>query len=985
MLRKTTSRLTAILVTLCLALTVMPLTAIAVEGGPAPTESTEADVSTADNLDTGEEVDDTATPGDLDPDDTSGENPVTAPAAATSGVAPGEPGGETDTATPTDADEATPGDYEEQPEPEQPATPTNAAPATQAVEVEAFAGEGETGSYAVDNFTAFADALFNSPYNNIEIVIGKDIEIGNFFLPPNKNVTIKSAPGGLFTLTRYGDDDLIVIDDDTSALTLENIIISDWNQASDNALVHFSGGALTFRGNVQIENSKGQNVLVDEGKYVTLENPGADMRVGVTKDTDNGVFVESAKDGDNKYFFADDEDKTILIEGRNLRIADAAEAQTGYTLYYEPKDGKLYKRNAYNNIIGVYDGDGYKGSGNTLTLKDFSFTSQHSSALTLPSDVTLELEGNNSINTTYVQNVSRPIAGVGALQATNLTIRGSGSLTVTAADGTLAAVLDAENFTVESGSLIVNPGGGDVSSVGILVLGMLTHNGGTIEAKGTASALTMYTTPEVIQEDVSCSVDIDGELTDIGRLSKPNPEYRYQAAGGVFAKNLRIAKKYSVVYELGGGTGTAPATVRHEVGTKVKLAGTSEITPPAGMQLKEWNTAQNGKGDVYTPGSTIDMPANRLTLYAIWENETHTVTFVENGGSEVKDITDVALDAKITAPTSPTRVGYTFGGWYKENTLKTPWDFANDTVTSDITLYAKWTQNAPLETYTVTFEENGGTPVTNITGVTSGDKITAPTHPTRAGYSFGGWYKENTLATLWDFATDTVTSNITLYAKWTENPPPTYSYDSDDDGSSGGGRGSSSTSTTPTGPVTVTSAVATTSVNAAIAAARASGADTATARLINPGDISLATLQAMARQAGNMPLKVNADSMNGNAVDVRISFDPALATTALNLSASTVNAAARRTTEFFERFFQNDVMTVALGQQGSFGMPVEIAAKLNPTLDVNNLTFYAYDPRTNRYTRIENPEYWVDANGYVHFTTEYAGEIIISEGELERK
>ncbi len=37
------------------------------------------------------------------------------------------------------------------------------------------------------------------------------------------------------------------------------------------------------------------------------------------------------------------------------------------------------------------------------------------------------------------------------------------------------------------------------------------------------------------------------------------------------------------------------------------------------------------------------------------------------------------------------------------------------------------------------------------------------------------------------------------------------------------------------------------------------------------------------------------------------------------------------------------------------------------------------------YTRITDPEYWIDTNGYLHFKTEYAGEIIISEGPLERQ
>ena len=51
------------------------------------------------------------------------------------------------------------------------------------------------------------------------------------------------------------------------------------------------------------------------------------------------------------------------------------------------------------------------------------------------------------------------------------------------------------------------------------------------------------------------------------------------------------------------------------------------------------------------------------------------------------------------------------------------------------------------------------------------DKITAPAVPNRQGYTFAGWYTDNTFARAWNFAVDTMPdSNLTLYAKWIENP-----------------------------------------------------------------------------------------------------------------------------------------------------------------------------------------------------------------------
>jgi uncharacterized repeat protein (TIGR02543 family) len=67
--------------------------------------------------------------------------------------------------------------------------------------------------------------------------------------------------------------------------------------------------------------------------------------------------------------------------------------------------------------------------------------------------------------------------------------------------------------------------------------------------------------------------------------------------------------------------------------------------------------------------------------------------------------------------------------------------------------------------YTVTFNTNGGSAVTTKT-VKSGEKVSAPTAPTKDGYTFDGWYSDAALTKAYSFSS-AVTSNITLYAKWT--------------------------------------------------------------------------------------------------------------------------------------------------------------------------------------------------------------------------
>ena len=151
-----------------------------------------------------------------------------------------------------------------------------------------------------------------------------------------------------------------------------------------------------------------------------------------------------------------------------------------------------------------------------------------------------------------------------------------------------------------------------------------------------------------------------------------------------------------------------------------------------------------------------------------------TVTFNADGGSAVASQT-IASGSVITKPADPTRDNYTFGGWYTDSDLTSAFDF-NTAVTSDTTLYAKWT----LNTYTVTFDANGGSAVASQT-IDSGGTVTKPADPTKDHYTFGGWYTDSDLTSAFDF-TAAVTADTTLYAKWALN---TYTVTFDANGGTG--------------------------------------------------------------------------------------------------------------------------------------------------------------------------------------------------------
>jgi uncharacterized repeat protein (TIGR02543 family) len=74
-----------------------------------------------------------------------------------------------------------------------------------------------------------------------------------------------------------------------------------------------------------------------------------------------------------------------------------------------------------------------------------------------------------------------------------------------------------------------------------------------------------------------------------------------------------------------------------------------------------------------------------------------------------------------------------------------------------------------LPSYTVSFNSEGGSPTPSDQAIAPGGLVTKPTDPAKTGYTFNGWYTAASGGSLWNFATNTVTGNMTLYAQQTIN------------------------------------------------------------------------------------------------------------------------------------------------------------------------------------------------------------------------
>ena len=145
----------------------------------------------------------------------------------------------------------------------------------------------------------------------------------------------------------------------------------------------------------------------------------------------------------------------------------------------------------------------------------------------------------------------------------------------------------------------------------------------------------------------------------------------------------------------------------------------------------------------------------------------YTVTYHSQGGFWGSQYI-VAQKGKAISLLGCERNNYTFDGWYGEKEGGTRYGGRGDsyTVVGDITMYGLWT---PVN-YTVTFDTQGGQDVPQITAA-YGDTITLPT-PVREGYAFDGWFN-SIYANAYKYpAAYNIIGDATLYAQWTQNPPP---------------------------------------------------------------------------------------------------------------------------------------------------------------------------------------------------------------------
>lgn len=237
-------------------------------------------------------------------------------------------------------------------------------------------------------------------------------------------------------------------------------------------------------------------------------------------------------------------------------------------------------------------------------------------------------------------------------------------------------------------------------------------------------------------------------------LAVINKDYMIPGATSVDFTTLATTKlvvpDHVVSFDEAGGSTVADQTVRE--GDRATAPG---VPTRAGWTFAGWYTDATAG----TQWNFADPVAGDLTLHAHWAAITHTVSFATGGGSTVGDQL-VPEGQTPTRPADPTRSGYDFLGWVTASGGSTPFDFTA-VPTTGVTAYAQWSARS----YAVDFDSDGGDAVVSQSVLTGGT-VTEPAVPTRAGWTFGGWFQG---AHRWDFGADTVgAAGLVLTAHWSQ-------------------------------------------------------------------------------------------------------------------------------------------------------------------------------------------------------------------------
>lgn len=418
---------------------------------------------------------------------------------------------------------------------------------------------------------------------------------------------------------------------------------------------------------------------------------------GFTVDAGEIAFTQGGLDKDFAFFYMPDSDVTITAHYEITSLAyNIPEPVAGTELATE------FKASAYNptEAEAVSDGSGtvqfYDSAGNrktgtadneTVYTGKIKLTTEKYPGFTFADDIQITINGNpatvEATDSSHIEaSIAFPKTGK---REYRLTV--AGGKAVLAATGTEApADLD--------GSYIIGKG------QAVRVIASVPEGSRFMtwdEPTGTLALTDEISEFDMPEEDITLTAQYETGIpaVEISMIAPETPDWTLPGSGEVLTKGISES-----VCDLNWMKDNEPVS---QMGEKGNYQVQTLVTAAEGFFFTE-NTSVSINGELCS-GTVLDDGKTMAVCHQYELGDVDLMKFkvhfdMNGHGTQLPDL-EVEDGDLIPVPTKPTATGYYFDGWYKDADCINVWDFANDRVTDEVTLYAKWTKKQPIKTVTL--------------------------------------------------------------------------------------------------------------------------------------------------------------------------------------------------------------------------------------------------------------------------------------------
>lgn len=586
-----------------------------------------------------------------------------------------------------------------------------------------------TGAIGGEGFNDTGDALYvESGYNDRPIVV--NIQGGTFTSvnasavrfyqkegeqnTPDRTIEIS---GGTFSsdVSEFLTDDVTLVGNGGNYNVVELPDVAEVNGDKYKSFAKAVAAAQPGQTVTLLANASTDPLTIDKG--ITLDLGGHTLSLTGTGNKDEvGLFLTSGS-------------STI----KNGTIYDGRGAVRTFSIIVNGRDTALTTQDLTLTVLVPED-----------SADNYPLRAQNGAALTLNSGTTINEDNDNGTRQGYTYGVTvygnSTEHAVDPATATTLVVNdgvtvSSGAFAVsgnaggsyentvmTINGGTLESTMGAAIYHPHYGRLVVNGGviqglagiemrAGELEIAGGLIKGgdgkfTYVPNGGGSTSDNVALAVIQHTTKLPIKIDISggtfeateafAQMNVQkNEQEAVGKidLSIAGGEFK----GGIYSENFKDADDKGFV----SGGSFSDRAVEDYLAPDAAVAVNGGETPydifPSTDEALEnggAHTVVDGQGNTWVFADKDAASSFAGEIGSTVKTVTHTVTFDDCLPTTANTVVEVENGATVARPAEPVCAGWAFEGWYADASLTTPYDFSAP-VTGDITLYAKWSKDAP--------------------------------------------------------------------------------------------------------------------------------------------------------------------------------------------------------------------------------------------------------------------------------------------------